>query len=91
MTEEELLQLIEKYKKVSIQFEPEDEEKSMVCERFAGFLKDYPHHSGLSDSDTKENLWENFKEAEAEVGNYWEGAFPEGVDEDEITDWLTDD
>ena len=79
MTEEELLQLIKKYKNLSIRFDSKDEEKSMAYERFAEFLVDYPNHSGLSDSDTEENLWENFKEAEAEVGNYWEDAFPEGV------------
>lgn len=89
MTERELHQLIEKYKSLSIQLEPKDEEKSMVCERFAGFLEDYPQYSSLSDSDTEENLWENFKEAEAEVGNYWDDAFPEGIEEDEIVDWLT--
>lgn len=70
MTEEELLQLVEKYKNLSIKFEPKDEEKSMACERFAGFLEDYPLHSGLSDSDTEENLWENFKEVESEMDNY---------------------
>ena len=56
MTEEELLQLIEKYKNLSVKFDSKDEEKSMACERFAGFLEDYPLHSGLSDSDTEENL-----------------------------------
>jgi hypothetical protein len=80
MTEDELHQLIEKHKNLALKFDSKDEEKSMVCERFAGFLEDYPLHSGLSDSDTEENLWENFKEVEAEVGNYWEDAFPEGVE-----------
>ncbi len=87
MTEEELLQLIEKYKNLSIEYEPDDEEASMAYERFAEFLEDYPRHSGLSDNDDEENLWENFKEAEAEVGNYWDVAFPD--DDDSITDYLT--
>jgi hypothetical protein len=89
MTEEELLQLIEKYKNLSIEYEPDDEEASMAYERFAEFLEDYPQHSGLSDNDDEENLWENFKEAEAEVGNYWDVAFPEGDDDDSMTDYLT--
>lgn len=87
MTDEDLLQLIEKYKTLAIEYEPDDEEASMAYERFAEFLVDYPRHSGLSDNDDEENLWENFKEAEAEVGNYWDVAFPD--DDDSITDYLT--
>ena len=89
MTEEELRQLIEKYKDLSSECEPEDEEKSRAYERFAEFLEGYPGHSGLSDFENEENLWENFKEAEAEVGNYWEDVVPEGDDDDSITDYLT--
>ena len=89
MTEEELLQLIEKYKNLSIEYEPEDEEASMAYERFAEFLEEYPRHSSLSDDDDEISLWENFKEAEAEVDNYWDVAFPEGDDDDSMTDYLT--
>ena len=84
MTEEELLHLVEKYKKLSIEYEPDDEEASMAYERFAEFLEEYPRHSGLSDYDDEENLWENFKEAEAEVGNYWDVEFPEEPMSDEL-------
>lgn len=91
MTEEELLSLIKKAKYLSAKYEPEDEETSRVYERFAEFLEDYPRHSGLSDYDDEENLWENFKEAEAEFGNYWDVAFPEGVDEGGIGHWLKKD
>jgi len=89
MTEEVLLRLIQKSQDLSARCEPDDEEASMAYERFAEFLEDYPRHSGLSDNDDEENLWENFKEAEAEIGNYWDVAFPEDDDDDSITDYLT--
>jgi hypothetical protein len=91
MTTEELQKIIEKYKLLSNRMALEDEEKSFVYDRFAEFLEDYPRHSGLDDSDNEENLWENFHEAEAEVNNYWDVAFPEGDEDDSINDYLTQD
>ena len=61
MTIEELHQIIEKYHRLSDKFYPEQEEKSVAYNRFADFLTDYPRHSGLTDSDTEEDLWEHFK------------------------------
>ncbi len=90
MTEEELLSLIKRYHYLSVRYEPDDEEKSRVYERFAEFLEDFPRHSGLSDFDNEENLWDYFKEVEAEYDNYWDVAFPEGVDADEIGDWISE-
>ena len=89
MTEEELLSLVKKYHYLSAKYEPDDEEKSIAYERFAEFLEDFPGNSGLSEFDSEENLWDYFKEVEAEYGNYWDVAFPEGVDENEITTWLS--
>ena len=71
MTAEELAQIIAKYKVLSARYESRDEERSIAYDRFADFLKDYPRHSGLSDSDDEESLWEHFKEVEEEVGNDW--------------------
>lgn len=88
MTEEELISLIKRFKYLSAKSEPDDDEQSMTYERFAEFLEDYPRHSGLLDTDNEENLWEHFKEVEAEYDNYWDVAFPEGVEEDEIGDWM---
>jgi len=71
MTIEELAQIIARYKVLSDRYEPIDEEKSIAYSRFAEFLKDYPRHSGLTESDDEESLWEHFKEVEDEVGNDW--------------------
>ena len=71
MTAEELAQIISKYKRLSVRYESRDEEKTIAYYRFVDFLKDYPRHSGLSDSDDEESLWEHFKEVEDEVGNDW--------------------
>ena len=77
MTAEELSQIITKYKVLTARYESRDEKKSIAYDRFAEFLKDYPRHSGLSDSDDEESLWEHFKEVEEEVGNYWREEMPE--------------
>jgi hypothetical protein len=71
MTAEELSEIIIKYQRLSERYESRDEEKSIAYDRFAEFLKDYPRHSGLSNSDDEESLWEHFKEVEDEVGNDW--------------------
>jgi|GEM_PF-4207264 len=71
MTTDELAQIITKYEGLSDQYESRDEEKSIAYGRFAEFLKDYPRHSGLSESDDEESLWEHFKEVEEEAGNDW--------------------
>lgn len=68
MTAEELAQIITKYKGLSDRYEMSNEEKSIAYDRFAEFLKDYPRHSGLSESDNEESLWEHFKEVEDEYG-----------------------
>lgn len=69
MTAEELSRIITKYKRLSERYESSNEEKSIAYDRFADFLKNYPRHSGLSDSDDEESLWEHFKEVEDEAGN----------------------
>ena len=71
MTTDELAQIITKYKVLSDHYEMSNEEKSYAYSRFAEFLKDYPCHSGLSESDDEESLWEHFLEVEDEVGNDW--------------------
>ena len=78
MTTEELAQIISKYKVLSDRYDSRDEKKSIAYDRFAEFLKDYPRHSGLSESDDEASLWEHFKEVEEEVGNDWRNVkFPE--------------
>lgn len=89
MTREELDQIVEKYRNLSTKFESQDEEKYFAYSRFAEFLEGYPRHSGLSDSDSEETLWEHFKEVEEECGNCWDLMFPNGDEEDSITDWMT--
>lgn len=71
MNAEELAQIITKYNVLSVRYESIDEEKSIAYSRFAEFLKDYPCHSGLSESDDDESLWEQFKEVEDKFGNDW--------------------
>ena len=73
MTTEELAQIISKYKVLSDRYDSRDEKKSIAYDRFAEFLKDYPRHPGLSESDDEESLWEHFIEVEEEVGNDWRG------------------
>lgn len=89
MTEEELHTLIKKFRYLSTRNEPNMEEKSIVYERFAEFLENFSGNSGLSEFDIEENLWDYFKEVETENDNYWDVAFPEEIEEDEIEDGLT--
>ena len=39
--------------------------------------------------ETEEHLIDNFNEVEAEVDAQWDSMFPEGDDDDSITDFLT--
>ena len=80
MTAEELAQIIAKYKVLSNRYESRDEEKSIAYDRSAEFLKDYPRHSGLSESDDEEGLWHHFLEVEDESNN-WYIMFPGRGDE----------
>ena len=91
MTKDELLQLIEKAKNLSLRYEPENEEKSRAFERFAEFLEEPSNYTHLSDFDHEIELWDCFLEAEGEVNNYWDVAFPEGDEDDSITDYFTKD
>ncbi|MEI7525992.1 MAG: hypothetical protein WCJ95_16740 [Mariniphaga sp.] len=71
MTQNELDELVEKYNYLSQSAEYAADDEGIAYDRFAYFLKNYPKHPGLSDSDDEESLWEQFKEVEDDYGNDW--------------------
>lgn len=71
MIQDELEQLVGKYTRLSQDSEYADYDEGIAYNRFAFFLKHYPRHSGLSESDDEESLWEHFKEVEEEFGYDW--------------------
>ena len=86
MIKEELEQIIEKYRHLSIKFESRDEEKSQQYERFAEWVKDNINTFEYI-YDEKE-LWELFLDYHDED---LDSMFPEGDEDDSITDWMTKD
>ena len=92
MTKEELEKIIEKNQNLSSKLYPQNETKSYHFSQFADWIE--YNIDTLEDVDDfatdEEELWNNFLEAEAE-GENWDSIFPEGDDDDSITDWMTKD
>ena len=91
MTKEGLEKNIEKYRELSIKFESIDEEKSYLYGRCADYVEDnmWEFEDGQEDEDEDfKEIRERFKEIEEEMGN-WVDMFPEGDEDDSITDFLT--
>ena len=85
----QIQEIITKYRKLA--GTSYDEENKY--ERFADFIEDnieiYEDDEDGEYCDTEKNLLERFKEAEDEIDAQWAAMFPEGDDDDAITDYLT--
>lgn len=84
MTQEELEQIIEKYRKLSGRID--DDEVAAKYEQFAYWVE-----TGIDTFDhieDKKELWELFLSDHDEA---WEEMFPNGDEDDEITDYFTKD
>jgi hypothetical protein len=92
MTREELEQIIKKYRNRSNKLYPEHEAKSYQCAQFADWVED--NIDTFEDVDDfasdEEELWDNFLESKEESEN-WDSMFPNGDEDDSITDWMTKD
>ncbi len=92
MTREELEQIIKKYRHLSVKFESRNDNKSQQYERFAEWVDDnIDTFENVDDfASDEDELWNNFLESEEESEN-WDSMFPEGDEDDSITDWMTKD
>lgn len=92
MTREELEHIIEKYRNLSGNLYSQDEAKSYHFRQFADWLEN--NIDTFEDVDDfasdEEDLWNNFLEVVEETEN-WDSMFPEGDEDDSITDWMTKD
>ena len=89
MTREELTEIIKKYRNLARSTERFNEEKANNYERFADYLEDNNHFVDDDYYETEEDLLEEFKEVELEIDAQWDNWFPEGDDDDSISDFLT--
>jgi len=79
MDTNELLEIVEKYKKLSREIEQHDEEKAHEYEQFSGWIED--KIDTFEEDDTEEDLLFLFKEQMEESEN-WSYLFPDGGEED---------
>ena len=87
MTADEFEELIEKYRRLSSKLEIDDDLKSYEYDRFASWLEE---NKGTFEDEDEDELLFSFREQEDE-GNNWDSMFPEGDEDDSITDWMTQD
>ena len=88
MQREEIEGIISKYRKLANA--SWDEEKIFQYERFADFVEENIEYFEDEDYyETEKYLIEYFNEVESEVDAQWNNMFPEGDDDDSITDYLT--
>ncbi len=77
MTREELEQIIEKYRYLSVKFESKNDDKSHQYKRFTEWVDD--NIDTFEDVDEfasdEDELWDNFLEADEESGD-WDSMFP---------------
>ena len=91
MTTEGLELSIEKYRELSEKYQSSNDEKSYLYDRCADYIENNmsEFEDGLEDTeDDFKELWDRFKEVEEDFGN-WDMMFPEGDEDDSITDYLT--
>ncbi|MDR2970683.1 MAG: hypothetical protein LBU83_01960 [Bacteroidales bacterium] len=87
MQKEEIEAIIAKYQNLA---GTTDDEKAAQYERFAGYIEE--NITIFEDDDyyeTEEDLLDDFNAAVAEIDAQWEAMFPEGDEDDSITDFLT--
>jgi len=88
MNKEQINLIIAKYRKLSASIESRNEEKAYQYERFADFIKENLEQYEDDSYETEEDLLDDFNEAEAEEDVQWNAMFPDGDEDDSITDYL---
>jgi hypothetical protein len=89
MKKEEILEIATKYRKLATSMEPENDEKGYKFERFADYIEENDDIFEDDYYETEEELFEHFNEVVAEEDAQWDDMFPEGDEDDSITDFLT--
>ena len=91
MRKAELKSIIIKYRELANS--PLDEDfngdKAHQYECFANYIEENEDDFKNNNYETEEELWERFNEEVAEIDAQWEAMFPEGDEDDSITDFLT--
>lgn len=86
MQKEELEGIIAKYRNLA----GGCDDKCYQYDRFADFMEDNIEIFEEDESfETEKDLMDYFNEVEEEVDAQWDSMFPEGDDDDSITDFLT--
>ncbi|MEI7502989.1 MAG: hypothetical protein WCJ61_06865 [Paludibacter sp.] len=88
MTKEELEEIVVEFREKSSQASLEDETEAAQLDRFADWVES--DIENFDDVEDKEELWELFLEVHDEEA-VWDAMFPDGDDDDSITDYLTKD
>lgn len=92
MTTEELKEIIVEYRKKSDKVMIINEESAFQLERFADYVEN--NIETFDDIDDEKELWDTFlhdhdEGDESGVDGVWDDYFPEGEEDDSITDYLT--
>ena len=88
MQKEEIEKVIAKYRKKAGSIY--DDEKSRQYEDFADYIEDnIEMYEENERYETEEDLLDDYHEVEAETDAQWESMFPEGDDDDSVTDYVT--
>lgn len=92
--------IVNKYRELATKTLQFDDEKANKYERFADFIEDnmdefiesYSNkdYEDYEESEIEKELLEIFNEQEGEIDAQRDSMFPEGDEDDSITDWLTD-
>jgi hypothetical protein len=90
MQKEQVQAIAEKYRKLASSTEQYDDEKANNYERFADYIEENDYFED-DYYETEEDLLNDFNETETEIDDAWEMLFPEGDEDDSITDFMTQD
>ncbi|MDR1897702.1 MAG: hypothetical protein LBR10_13015 [Prevotellaceae bacterium] len=89
MQKEQILSIAAKYRKLAASLESHDEEKAYKYDSFADDIEDNIDIYEDEYYQTEEDLLDDFNEAQAEIDYQWKTMFPDGDNDDAITDFLT--
>ncbi|MDR1895387.1 MAG: hypothetical protein LBR10_01180 [Prevotellaceae bacterium] len=93
MQREEIERIIAKYRKLAGSLCCTNEEKSSRYDEFADYIADEYNIERYEEEDddyeTEQDLWDDYNEAVSSEEAAWELMFPNGDDDDAITDYVT--
>ena len=91
MTKAEISEIAVKYRNFASSMSARNEEKADYYERFADYLEENDYFDDYDDDfyETERDLLDSFNEMEGETEYQWNNMFPEGDEDDSITDFMT--